>query len=53
MMRPNPLGGWELRIGDLRVYYDVQHDPEPIVFINAVGRKSGNRIIIGNEAFEP
>ena len=22
-MRPNPIAPWELRIGDLRVYYDI------------------------------
>lgn len=27
-MRPNPIAPWELRIGKLRVYYDVQDDPE-------------------------
>ena len=30
-MRPNPLAPWELRIGDLRVYYDVEEDPKPMV----------------------
>ena len=27
-LRPNPLASWELRIGDLKVYYDVEEDPE-------------------------
>ena len=27
-MRPNPLAPWELRIGVLRVYYDVEDIPE-------------------------
>ncbi len=54
-MRPNPLAPWELRIGDLRVYYDVQgasevEEPsESRVFILAVGIKDRNRLIIGGE----
>jgi len=35
-MRPNPLAPWELRIGPLRVFYEVQDEPEQIVFIRAV-----------------
>ncbi len=27
-MRPNPIAPWELRIGSLRVYYDVEEEPE-------------------------
>ena len=50
-MRANPLAGWELRLGSLRVYYDVE-DVEGTVWINAVGRKHGNRIVIGGEEFE-
>jgi len=51
-MRPNPLAPWELRIGDLRVYYDVENDPEPIVFIRAVGIKERNQVRIGGEVIE-
>ena len=32
-MRPNPVAPWELRIRNLRVYYDVQDDPSPVVYI--------------------
>ena len=48
-MRPNPVAPWELRIGLLRVYYDVEDEPEPIVFIRAVGLKVRNRVRIGGE----
>jgi len=48
-MRPNPLAPWELRIGDLRVYYDFSEKPEPIVYIRAIGVKLRNRIKIGKE----
>lgn len=30
-IRPNPVAPWELRIGDLRVYYDVEEIPKPMV----------------------
>ncbi len=51
-MRPNPLAPWELRIGTLRVYYDVEEDPEPVVYIRAVGVKERNRVRIGKEVIE-
>ena len=51
-MRPNPLAPWELRIGKLRVYYDVEEEPEPLVFIRAVGIKDRNRVRIGKEVIE-
>ena len=51
-LRPNPLAPWELRIGTLRVYYDVEDAPEPKVLIRAVGVKDRNRVLIGNEEIE-
>lgn len=51
-MRPNPVAPWELRIGNLRVYYDVEEEPEPIVRIRAVGVKQRNRVRIGREVIE-
>lgn len=51
-MRPNPLAPWELRIGNLRVYYDIQEVPETAVTILAVGIKKRNRILIGGEEIE-
>jgi mRNA-degrading endonuclease RelE of RelBE toxin-antitoxin system len=51
-MRPNPVAPWELRIGDLRVYYDIQEEPEPRVTIVAVGIKVRNRVRIGGEEIE-
>ena len=52
LMRPNPLAPWELRIGSLRVYYDVEEEPEPLVSIRAVGIKDRNRVRIGKEVIE-
>ena len=50
-MRPNPLASWELRLGNLRVYYDVEEAPEPLVRIAAVGVKRGNQVYIGGELY--
>ena len=52
LMRPNPLAPWELRLDDLRVYYDVEEEPKPRVHIRAVGLKDRNRLIIGGEEIE-
>jgi len=51
-MRPNPIAPWELRIGHLRVYYDIEEEPEAVVTVLAVGMKDRNRILIGGEEFE-
>lgn len=51
-MRLNPLAPWELRIGDLRVYYDVEEKPEAVVYINAVGLKERNQVRIAGEIYE-
>ena len=50
-MRPNPLAPWELRIGDLRVYYEVD-TAESVVRVLAVGLKQRNVVRIGKEIFE-
>jgi mRNA-degrading endonuclease RelE of RelBE toxin-antitoxin system len=51
-MSQNPVAPWELRIGDLRAYYDVVHEPEPTVQIVAVGVKRGNQVRIGGKVVE-
>ena len=51
-MRPNPVAPWELRIGVLRVYYDVEAEPDPVVRVLAVGVKTRNRVRIGREVIE-
>ena len=47
-LQPNPLARFELRIGDLRVYYEVDRKRR-VVEIRAVGVKDRNRIFIGSE----
>jgi mRNA-degrading endonuclease RelE of RelBE toxin-antitoxin system len=51
-MRPNPVAPWELRIGKLRVYYDIENEPEQVVNILAIGIKDRNRVRIGDEEVE-
>jgi mRNA-degrading endonuclease RelE of RelBE toxin-antitoxin system len=48
-MRPNPIAPWELRIGQLRVYYEVEESPESRVNILAVGVKQRHQVRIGKE----
>jgi len=42
----------ELRVEELRVYYDVTVEPEEIVTVLAVGIKDRSRIIVGGEEVE-
>jgi mRNA-degrading endonuclease RelE of RelBE toxin-antitoxin system len=51
-LRPNPVAPWELRIGSLRVYYEVASDEPDVVRILAVGQKKGNKILVGNQEIE-
>jgi hypothetical protein len=46
------LAPWELRIGHLRVSFDVEDEPRRIVRILAVGVKVRNRVRIGGEEVE-
>jgi len=48
-LEANPLAPWELRIGKLRVYFDVEEEPARVVKIRAVGIKERDRVLIGGE----
>ena len=48
-LRPNPIAPWELRAGQLRVFYDVVGIANGMVRILAVGRKRGSVLMIGNK----
>jgi mRNA-degrading endonuclease RelE of RelBE toxin-antitoxin system len=49
-LRPNPIAPWELRIGNIRVFYDVLlEEPEKTVQILAIGQKRGNILFISNQ----
>ena len=52
LLRPNPIAPWELRVGDIRVFYEVQEEPEPQVIVKAVGIKRHNDLWIGEEKIE-
>ena len=47
-LRPNPVAEYELRVGNLRVLYDVEGE-EVVLLI--VGRKVGNSLIVGGEEY--
>jgi len=48
-LRPNPIAPWELRVGDLRVFYDVADGSPPTVQVLAVGVKDRNILRIGGQ----
>jgi mRNA-degrading endonuclease RelE of RelBE toxin-antitoxin system len=50
-MRPNPVAPWELRVRELRVYYDFAEQPEPLVTVLAVGVKRRDRVAIGGQEY--
>lgn len=50
-LRPNQLAEWELRIGDFRVFYDVDVE-ETLAKIEAIGYKEGNRLFVHGEEYE-
>lgn len=49
-LRPNPLASWELRVGEFRIFYDVDGQ-EQTVFIIAIGRKEHNTLYVGGRGF--
>ena len=51
-MRPNPRAPWELRISELRVYYEIADKPDNVVTIVALGVKDRNRVLIGGKEIE-
>ena len=51
-LRPNPIAPWELRVGPLRVFYEVAGGEYGIVRVLAVGRKRRNAVLIGGKEIE-
>ena len=43
------MAPWELRIGDLRVYYELSDEPQPTVTVLAIGIKERDLVRIGGE----
>lgn len=52
LMRTNLVATWKLRVGSLRVYYDIEEEPEQVVRILAIGVKERNQIRIGDSYLE-
>ena len=48
-LRPNPVAPWELRVQQMRVFYEVNEGPPPVVQILAVGIKTRETLRIGGE----
>jgi len=48
-LRPNPLAPWELRVGVLRVFYEVDAGEADLVNVLAIGIKRGNRLIVAGK----
>jgi mRNA-degrading endonuclease RelE of RelBE toxin-antitoxin system len=51
-LRPNPVAGFKLRLGEVRVYYDVEEVPARIVIVKAVALKDRDRVLIGGREIE-
>lgn len=48
LLRENPLATWQLRLGDVRVFYNVDDD-QAVIEIVAVGIKTHNQLFIGGQ----
>ena len=46
----HPLAPWELRIGDFRVFYEI--DKETIIKVTAIGHKLHNDLIVRGKKVE-
>ena len=49
LRRPSAHADYELRLGDVRVFYRVRDE---IVEVVLIGRKRGNRLVTGGEEFD-
>ena len=49
-LRPNPIAPWELRIGDYRVFYEIEKKQN--VNILAIGHKEHNTLLIRGKEVE-
>ena len=51
-LRPNPLAPWELRVGSLRIFYEVDALEPDCVNVLAIGLKKGNRLIVAGKEMQ-
>ena len=50
-LRPNQLAEWELRIGEFRVFYDVDVE-QTLVKIETIGYKQGSKLFVHGEEYK-
>jgi mRNA-degrading endonuclease RelE of RelBE toxin-antitoxin system len=50
LLEPNPLATYELRLGDLRVLYNLDEENAEVVIV-IIGRKARNTLIVAGEEF--
>jgi mRNA-degrading endonuclease RelE of RelBE toxin-antitoxin system len=50
-MEDNLLAPWELRLGNFRVFYDLDEGKKKVIIV-AVGNKIHNKLRIGGEEIE-
>jgi mRNA-degrading endonuclease RelE of RelBE toxin-antitoxin system len=48
-LRPNPLAPWELRVGFIRVFYEVDALEPDLVNVLAIGIKRGNQLMVSGK----
>ena len=51
-LRPSPIAPWELRVGRLRVFYEVAGLESGVVRIPSVGRKDRSILVIGDKEIQ-
>jgi mRNA-degrading endonuclease RelE of RelBE toxin-antitoxin system len=49
-LRPNAIAGWELRLGDYRVLYDVDESSRTVTVL-VIGEKQGNRLSVQGQEY--
>jgi mRNA-degrading endonuclease RelE of RelBE toxin-antitoxin system len=50
-LRPNQLAEWELRVGEFRVFYDVDSQAA-VVKVVAIGHNRGNKLFVHGKEFD-
>ena len=51
-LRPNPLAPWELRVGLLRVFYEVDALESKFVNVLAIGIKRRNQLLVSGKEIQ-
>ena len=51
LLRQNPLASWELRVGQFRVFYNVEDDRAAVVIV-AIGVKVHNVLSIDGKSYQ-